>query len=431
MWLIIIVLSELALSFILKQIIPYNILELFLLIINFILFSFYLKRKVRDKTIFIILYTSLIIRIILVFVDIYIMKLPLSGNDTEIFHNQALKIANKLPHHAPYSPYGTYPEILGVLYYFLGPMRILIQFSNTILFILSSITVINILNIYNVRKKYIYNALIIYSFMLIGICESSALLRETLLIYLLSLSIYYLVIWMNNGSNKYMYISIIYSILSSNLHTGIITIILVYGFLFIFYDRENIKLVINKKVITKFTIFLLGIIALTIVFDSTFSYLEGITSLQDLFDKISRSEENVTAGSAYLSNLKINNMIQLIMFTPIKLIYFIISPMPWDFRGGLDIITFILDSLMYAVLLIPLIQVRKIKLYIPKNIQSMVFSLYGCFIIVATMYSWGVSAAGTAIRHRFKIFFILLISYTIYTEYRSRYFNKKVNQKIR
>lgn len=420
MGLIFVIFIEFLAAFLLKQLVPQNILEMILITINFILTTFYLRKNIHDKKLFLIIYGMFILRVMLVFIDVYVFKLPLSGNDTENFHNEAIRIAKLLPSEKAYSPYGTYPEILGIAYYIIGPMRTYIQNINVILYILSAINIIKIFKIYSINKGLVRKYIFIYLAMIIGICESTTLLRESLLILILSYSIYYFVKFINFGGNINILIAIFYAVIAANLHTGVIAVLPVYIAIFILYDRCNNKLNITIKTLAKFIFIIAVSIFILSIFKSTFSYVDDIKNLQDLFDELSGSGVEIKAGSTYLANLKIENILQLALYTPIRLFYFLFSPVPWNFRGFIDIATFIMDSIVYLIFSFGIVSAYRCRENIPINIRHNIYILYLCGFSISIMYSLGVSTAGTAIRHRFKIFFIFLIAYTLYKNYKSK-----------
>ena len=67
---------------------------------------------------------------------------------------------------------------------------------------------------------------------------------------------------------------------------------------------------------------------------------------------------------------------------------------------------------------------KKEKYKIPIEIYNVVRILYNTYLLMVIPYAWGTFAAGTAIRHRFKGFFIILIAYTIYKYYLDKYNEK-------
>ena len=114
------------------------------------------------------------------------------------------------------------------------------------------------------------------------------------------------------------------------------------------------------------------------------------------------------AGSGYLNNFSINTIIDLIIYVPFKIIYFLFSPMIWDIRGAQDIIAFLFDVVFYMILISIIIKAFFYKGFARKN-DIIIKILIIATVLVIGAYSMGTIAAGTAIRHRYKVLSLLLI----------------------
>jgi len=124
--------------------------------------------------------------------------------------------------------------------------------------------------------------------------------------------------------------------------------------------------------------------------------------------------------AAYLTNLKTENPLELVLHGPIKMLYFLSSPLPWDWRGIIDIISFLYDGIIYLPLI--LYSVANFKKYVRGNPLSI-----GVFLMLITtvfIFGIGVNNAGTAMRHRYKIFYLIFILFLMV-------FNKKKNKALK
>src|SRR5699024_3674858 len=109
--------------------------------------------------------------------------------------------------------------------------------------------------------------------------------------------------------------------------------------------------------------------------------------------------------SAYLTNVEINNFLEMIIFAPLKIVYFIGSPMPWTLRNFSDLISFFLDSVFYLFAAFLFIK----NWYLLKKNPLLLI------ILISLVSGWlifglGISNAGTALRHRFKLFYLIIIA---------------------
>ncbi|MHC0552857.1 hypothetical protein [Salinicoccus sp. CNSTN-B1] len=109
-----------------------------------------------------------------------------------------------------------------------------------------------------------------------------------------------------------------------------------------------------------------------------------------------------------MTGLEINNIFQLIVFSPIKIIYFIASPMPWSVRNFSDLISFFLDALFYVFALI--VFIRNIDVVKRRPILAIVLLGIAAGWLI---FGLGISNAGTALRHRFKLFYLIIIAFAL------------------
>lgn len=427
MSLILILAVEILLGSMLKDIIPYDILEWILVGANAIIVGLYLSIKVKSKKTFYILYVAYLVRLVFMYSDLYRAPLPFSGGDTWSFHNTGIKIADALPYKLLESPYGAYAQFVGFIYYFMGgPVKMFAQNINIILFIVSTISILEILNIYKVSNKYIDRALMIYTcFMPVAMFQSCILLREMLIVLFMTLSICSILKWLNNYGSIHVVSAFLFLFLASVFHSGLVFTILPYTFIVGTYDSRYKKFIVTPKSIMLLMLVVVAIIVGFTIFGDYFVHLEGMEDFQSILDSVNRTEIAKQSGSGYLAGLKVVGAVGLVLLTPLKELYFLFSPMPWQIRGGMDLITFVLDSMLYVILIRSYINMKNEKHKIPQHIYNVVRMLYVTYLIMMIPYAWGTFAAGTAIRHRFKAFSILLIAYSIYTYYLNEYEEEK------
>lgn len=424
--LILILIAEVCIAYLTRNIIPYDIIELILLGMNIFLVGLYISSKTGSKKTFYIIYFGYLIRIVLMYVDLNIMPLPFSGADTWSFHNTGIKIAEALPNNMLETPYGVYAQFIGVIYYlFGGPVKMFAQHINITLFIISIIKIIEILKIYNVDDKYINLSMVLYTwFMPVAMFQSAILLREMLIVYFMTISICSFLKWLKNGETINIIIAYMCIFLAASFHSGLVFVILPYTYVIATYNAEYKKFIITPKSIMLLMIVLVLMLVGFNMFGENFVHLEGMENLQSILDAVNRNEIAQASGSGYLTELKVAGAAGLVLLTPLKVLYFLFSPMPWQIRGGMDAITFLFDCMLYVIAISVYIKMKKEKYKIPIEIYNVVRILYNTYLLMVIPYAWGTFAAGTAIRHRFKGFFIILIAYTIYKYYLDKYNEK-------
>ena len=125
----------------------------------------------------------------------------------------------------------------------------------------------------------------------------------------------------------------------------------------------------------------------------------GISGLDDL---VEISERTGRGGSGYRAGLSISNpLLDFAVNTPIRVAYFVLSPMPWDWRGIADIVAFCFSSLYYFIVFYYVYRAHKRKI-VSDNKRNLMMA---CFIVIVlgyVVFSLGVSNAGPAMRHRDK-----------------------------
>lgn len=423
MALIFVLIVELLLSSLINNYISYEILENLFLIINIFLVGYYLSNKLERKKTFYIIYLGYILRIVFMLIDLNITPLPFSGMDTGSYHYTGINIANALPEEMIDTPYGIYAKFVGIIYYmFGGPVKMFAQSINIKMFILSTVIIIDILKVCEVNEKWIDKAIIIYVILMpVAMFQSSILLRESIMIYFLTVSVFGFVKWIYIPKLEYVIISFIGLGMAIMLHSGVIVLGIVYSFVYTLYKHKIQKWQITFESIIYGLIIISVLISFMNKFGGELDYINNLTDIDSIIEKVNVYMSTFEhAGSAYLTNIEIVGGLGLIILTPLKLLYFLFSPMPWQLRGGMDLITFLLDSTLYIIAMYTFIRLKKYRGYIPRNIYNLIKLLYIMYIVMMIPYAWGTVAAGTAIRHRFKGFFILLICYTIFTDYIER-----------
>lgn len=343
-------------------------------------------------------------RIIFLFWDLYakeIFVLPHGGLDNEMFYGQSLVISADLSLLGSSSEH-LYSKIMGLLFWFIGDQRIVGQYTNVLLG-LSVIFVVNkILNILNVDENVQVLMLLIAAFFPNTMIISAIFLREMILTFFVSLSLLYFTKWFKFGKINDAIFSFLFLGIASLFHSGVIGIALGYFFGYLFYNRKN-----NKFQFSIGTVGMLIIIILLIGFSVT--YLDDMLfgkfkNVEDL-DDILMTANSRRGGSAYLTSLSINNPVQLVLFGPIKMFYFIASPLPMNWRGIMDIFSFFTDSILYVYTTYYFIRNRK---KMDKN-RSIIIVVLWAILGATIIFGVGISNAGTAIRHRQKLLPLFLI----------------------
>src|SRR5699024_11006342 len=96
----------------------------------------------------------------------------------------------------------------------------------------------------------------------------------------------------------------------------------------------------------------------------------------------------------------------MILLTPIRMFYFIASPLPWDWRSFSDIFAFMFSRLFYIITIFFGIRSLNIKNTDYKNLN---IALLIMVVVTMIFFSWGVSSSVIVLRHREKFIAIYML----------------------
>ena len=200
-----------------------------------------------------------------------------------------------------------------------------------------------------------------------------------------------------------MIFSLLMLALASIFHSGVVGIFLGYAYAFLFYKHRAKRFAFSARSVSSFLV-LAGVVYLaTNVFqEQLFGKFRNIDEIEDVY----QTANTRLGGSVYLKGMEITNLWQFFLYGPVKMLYFLAAPMPWDWRGGMDIFTFFADSMFYLYVIVMLFRNRKLLGERKPLIRALALMLLGAVII----FGIGVSNAGTAVRHRQKLIPIMLVS---------------------
>lgn len=381
------------------------------------------KEADGNKKLITILIFSFGIRVLLLLLDRYGYKyfiLPGAGGDTQLFHLEALNFPNIKFLDNPYS------YIVGIIYSLCEEQRIIAQYFNVLLSISTIIVTLKILDEFEISNKIKYIIISILSFIPNYMILSVLLLRESIMIFLVALSLLKFIRWWKyNGALNYIN-SIVFILLAAILHSGVIANAIGYIIIFILCNNRKREFKLNLKSISRIFIFLI----IFIVFYGQFSqiFLSKFGTIEDINDITYRTSVAEAGGSAYNVGGDVNSIGDLIKNSPIRMFYFIASPLPWDWRGLNDVISFVFSAMFYFIIYI--YAIKSIRLPIKNNIKKAIKSLIIISLIGAFVFAWGTSNAGTAMRHRDKFIVNYVVMLALALEIIRKYSIKNNNSKI-
>lgn len=379
---------------------PYYIeLTFILIVINLIVILYLYIITVRNFKILFIVFTALSIRIVFLILNMfYGFTLPHDGTDTEYFNFRAENFLMDLKNG---DLRDSYISFLGIVYLFTENNRLFGQFVNILLFLGTFFYLYKSLILLHIGNKYVYLSLIVLSFFPQSIIFSVILLRESFILFLCTLSIYLWIKFFKKQNIIYLISSIFVILFMSTVHSGMIVLLLPIIILSVIYSfsENKFKMSMTNIIILVVTL-LISIVPISIFFESIFSKFINYTSDRDLYVALSTTK----GESAYLESLNYSNIFDVLLFSPLKFLYFYVSPIPFDWRSMVDAFSFLFDSSLYLFAIVYSIINFKIIKSNPVTILLLLM-----IVFFGIVFGYGTSAAGTAIRHRYKVISIIIL----------------------
>lgn len=404
-----------VLSFLCHPFINTEYLSNFLVVFNSIVFMSLLALGTvkNNKAIFLIV-AFFCLRILVMYLDYYgksFVSILHSGGDSERFYEWGLLISKDFSRMEELA-YTKYTDFLGILYWIIGDQRLFSQFLNVILGMWSIFVFLKILDLFKLKDSKKLFFLCLYGLYPQNIIFSAVLLRETLIQLFFVYSILYFTRWLMLKNRINIYRTILFVLLSALFHSGMLLSLLFYGFIFLFFDVKKVGFNFSLKKIAGLVLFC-GLVGAFISFDN--SILSGKLAILKSFGVneslgfVERLDlrKAEPGGATYLRNFEINSLLDLVILMPLKLVYFIFSPMPYDVRGLGDIAAILFNSSFFYYLVYTIVRSRK---YIQKNVLKIYPKIFIFLVLIVSLgFAFGTENSAIAMRHRTKIFPALLM----------------------
>ena len=362
-----------------------------------------------------ILYVALILRILVIYLNQNIITIPDGFGDAGRFEARAYELSRSgfLSTLANYPGFNSFfiSWVIAILYSLFGQSELMGQ-SISLFFGMGSVYLgwLLIKKVWDQRAAdkagwflALFPTLILYSCLI---------LREAYVVFFLLIALNGIVDWTRTKKLKSL-IFVIIGFIGATLFHGAMIFGLIVFFIIIFLKSIIIifRNLINLKISLKSfaTLICLIIIAnTTLVGEITIPKIGNLGSLTD-FDRktwvILDQIKNIDKGSAKYPSWAVPDSKSEIFFkSPIRMVYFVFSPFPWDIKQHNHLLG-LLDASLYMFLSYLIFQNRKAILADPalKIILIILFT----YILI---YGIGSGNFGTSIRHRskFVVIFILL-----------------------
>lgn len=350
-----------------------------------------------------ILLLGLILRLIILFADTYHWFPVLhSGGDSETFHaiakaNQIYDEQRKLTNYTPF---------LTFLYSITHSSRIIAQYFNLVMGVSILFIVRKIFEILDIDNKIALISMIILACMPNFVIFSGILLREAWVEFFVILSVYFFVRWFIGGNSLNIPLCMGSILLAAVMHSGTLVVIMGYILAFTSYNPSTGQVQFSSNTVS---FVIIATVMVMLLGDSSDMFTGKFQSASSSDGLLATINADTKGDSAYLAWIKADNLWMGLLFSPLKMFYFLFSPLPTNWRGFGDIVAFMIDSSFYIFLCWNIVRNYRFS---NKFGNIKLFLLIGLSISVF-VFAFGTYTAGTALRHRAKLLPMLTVLYAV------------------
>lgn len=377
-------------------------LSIITLLVLIILTTFVIENNCNKKIIKKFLYLGLIIQIIIVIIDHFITGVPTITIDPRAFealgwfsYENGVNVGR-----------GEYNYWIINPIYKLLKVRVPIIFSalNVFFTILINLNIYKSLELLKINFKIEKYLMFIVIFSPISLIMKAGIQREAIIILFCSYSLKNFIKYYLFESNIFIIKAFFQIILATIFHSGVLFLSIGY-FIYLITGK-------GRHEYYKYLLFIF-IAIIFFIFRNRLLETVGGGSIENIlsWNNYYMIKE---ARSAYLVNVVTTNLVQLLLYLPLFIFYFLYSPTPDMIKGVLDIATFSLNSSIYIFFTLgSLFYYRKISKRLNLKERKIINSLFFSLVVTIIVFSLGTRNAGTAMRHRDKLMPIIVILFAM------------------
>jgi len=358
-----------------------------------------------------ILFVGLAIRIFFLLIGHYIVSLPDSTADAVTFENVAWNLGkegffNVIDNY--YGPNSRFISWVIAIPYSLFGRSLIMAKSISLLFGIGSIflgwKIAKLIWDENTANKVgwviaLFPSLILYSVLI---------MREVYICFFVLVAVYGIVNWVKTDSFKSIVITITVFIFSTFFHGAMfVGIFIFFVIVAISYLKKFYKKLLKYKINLKSMIFLILILTSSTYYLSNKIHIPYLGTFEKAtnIDYLIRKTIVSTIGNASWPEWTVpNSKIEIIYKSPLRALYIVFSPFPWDIKETKHYIG-MFDSFIYMYLTYLILKNIKAIWSNPSLRIILILLLFYIFV-----FGIGVGNFGTGIRHRskFAVMFIIL-----------------------
>jgi len=231
-----------------------------------------------------------------------------------------------------------------------------------------------------------------------AVVHSALLLREVAVTLPLVIGAYHLSAWLGTRTVRHLIASVAAVLVSMAFHSGSVGVLVAAAIWVVANWVRSVVRLRTQRLLAD-SIAAAAVVAVAVAVVSTGWGLDKFNRLesQDL-DALSAVQQPGALGrTQYLQDLVVQTPSDLVWQTPIRLAYFLFSPFPWMISSAVDVLGLV-DSALFVW-----IAARGVRLRAELRSNAAAFPVLGSTLVMALVFSLGVTNVGTAIRHRSKM----------------------------
>ena len=366
-----------------------------------------------------VIISAYILRVTLCYIHAYVLVLPDSQFDAIVFERTAWLWARDGECFDDFTTGSRlYSWIGSCIYTVVGRSALLLQVLNAFLgtlVVLVGMKAIRLLAPLGLQYRYAGWVLALHPSLLL---YSAITMREVVIVLTFIVSIYWLAKWRITGKYGLGAWSILWMIVSQMFHTGMVTATVLITGIYLYYTiTEHWRGLVRVKVMMRnakaAALSLVVMATLGIAVSIMLNEGYGLDKLQRLrtgsvIDALTGWQEQSARGRAsYLGGGAPSDWVALLLQMPVRLVYFVGAPFPWDISRVRDLWGFIDGGFLIILVLVIVRDIKKgawrRRAY--RSIAAVVFAVILGFSVATSNY-------GTAFRHRAKFVPALIVLYS-------------------
>lgn len=372
-----------------------------------------------------------VIRIILLMYQSTYGNLPMAGGDSAVFHENALNIiensnnniVNILIPSSTMENRGDYFERMVALVYYLCGART--QYIYYVSYIASEIVFYYINKLTKLLGGDVYIAaktsLLFYIWPL-EIVYSMDYLREMTMQCIFILSLYNFLSYLLKGKAVSMVNAFFLAYVCVGIHSGMAGVLAAYGIALAFYNRKTQKIEFSGAKIL-LVLSMVVIFMVSPLWNDVMGRFRNIDSMASLAN--SAMSNNIISTTDYISSP--SSSLGIVLQTPIRLFYFMVSPLIWQVRSAGTVIAMIFDGIPRLCLVYGIYNIFRKRNRMSSIERAIVIVLLLVVLCSHLIFSWGTNNYGTAMRHRLKVFPAEIILFNVF---KARFTKENKNERI-